>query len=250
MFPQLPSPVTRVMNDLAHGLHKILGERLVAVYLGGSVASGDYADATSDLDFLVVIDGVLSQEDGLAVALLHRDLRKRHPIAARLEGDYAPLGALVPEGTSMPVPGCEGGHFLPRVGEIMLSADNISDMRAHGLVFHGPPAVQVLPAVTEDDVRSAVRVMLMDGPGAPATPREVASEVLNLVRSLCALETGMPTTKSEGARWGLSRLDSRWHPVIKSALAVRHGTGTREDEQLILQELHIMDESLRHLYVN
>lgn len=244
----IPQSVTQLMQDLAGGLGTILGVRLIGVYLGGSVASGDFAEATSDIDFLVVTDGALSQEDQLAIALLHKDLRNRHAVAVRLEGDYAPREQLVPGGTVDPVPGCERGKFLPRVGEIMLSADNISDMRTNGIPFAGPNPVEVLPAVSREDVRLAVRTMLLDGPGPCDTPADFADELLNLVRSLCALESGRPTSKGDGAEWGLSNLDRRWHPAIRSALAIRQGAGTEEDAERLVQDLPLMDRSLRTQY--
>lgn len=249
MFPELPPAVITLMKDLADGLHKILNSRLVAVYLGGSIVTGDFAETASDLDFLVVIASELSAEDGLAVGLLHRDLRRRHKMAQRLQGDYAPVGLLVPEGTSEPVPGCEQGVFYPRVGEIMLSADNIYNMRAHGLPFYGNPPREVLPAATSDHVRAAVLAMLREGPGRCDTPAACAAEVLDLVRSLCALHEGTPVTKGVGARWALVHLDPQWHPLIRSALAIRHGHGTPEDEKLLHAQMADLNAALRSEYL-
>jgi len=216
-----PEPVRSTMQALTRGLVKVLGDRLVGVYLGGSLPMGDFCAASSDLDFLVITRGPLSIEESLAVELLHRDLLRRYDYAARLEGDYAPAGVLVPEGTSEPVPGCERGIFLPKVGEIMLSADNIANLREYGMVFYGPDPHAILPAVAPDQVRAAVREMLKLGPVAPESAQDAAGQILNLLRSGCALERGEPATKSDGARWGLEHLGAEWHPVIRTALAVR-----------------------------
>lgn len=244
MSQQLPESIRSTMHALTRGLLSILGDRLIGIYLGGSLASGDFCDS-SDLDFLVVTRGELNLEDALAVELLHRDLLRRYPDAARLEGDYAPLGCIIPEGTTAPVPGCERGVFLPKVGEIMLSADNICDMREHGLALYGPAPRAILPGVTPDQVRGAVRTMLAEGPAAYDTVHEAAAAVLNLVRSASALQTGIPTTKSEGARWGLAHLPAEWHPVVRAAAAVRCGQGTPADEQLILALLPSLDRFIR-----
>jgi hypothetical protein len=241
--------IRSMMNALSRGLSKILGPRLIGVYLGGSLVLGDFQEATSDLDFLVITDGHLSVEDALAVSLMHRDLVKRHPHARRLQGDYAPQELLVPEGTLQPVPGCEHGRFLPRVPEIMISADNIFNMREHGLTIYGPAASEVLPVVTCDHVRSAIREMLRDGLGAIVSPEEAASETLNLVRSFLTLETGTPSTKSQGAEWGLCHLDERWHPVIRAAVAIRAGQGDTNDLACIQTDLPQMQQMLQHLYV-
>lgn len=245
MPPHCPDAVHTTMQALAEGLHKILGDRLIGVYLGGSVAMGDFSERSSDLDFLAVTRGPLSQEDALAVDLLHRELRERHTYAARLEGDYAPVELLVPEGTTAPVPGCERGVFLPKVGEIMLSADNILNMRDHGIAFFGPEPNAVLPPVSGDQVRSAVREMLVNGHGACETPEETAAAVLNLVRSACALEMGAPATKAQGAAWALAHLDRRWSPVIEAALAVRADRGTPADECILNEMLPALDRFVR-----
>jgi hypothetical protein len=235
------------MGALAAGLRAILGKRLLGIYLGGSLAMGDFCEASSDLDFLVVIAGPLSRDEAAQIGALHEHLRERYPLGSRLEGDYAPLSLLVPEGTTAPVPGCEGGIFHPGPEAIMLSADNICNMREHGVALHGPPPRQLLPEVTPDHVREAVRAMLLEGPGAWPTAAAAAAEALDLARSLCALETGKPTTKSAGAAWALAHLDERWHRAIRAALAIRRGEGTVADERLVLEVVPDMAQALRQL---
>ena len=235
MSREVPDPVRVTLQALTDGLFAILGDRLVAVYVGGSLAMGDFCLASSDIDFLVVTRGHLNLEESLAVELLHKDLLKRYPDAARLEGDYAPLAVIVPEGTTEPVPGFERGKFLPRVGEIMLSADNIANMRDSGIAFFGRPPAEVLPPVSSAQVRTAVRAMLKEGLAPCESPKEVASALLSLVRSGCALEKGVPVTKSEGAHWGLTHLPARWHMAIRAALAVRCAGATAADEACLLE---------------
>jgi len=238
-----------VMEDLVEGLHKILNSRLVAIYLGGSAVTGDFSETCSDLDFLVVTASELSVEDGLAIGLLHRDLRRQHKMAQRLQGDYAPAGLLVAEGTSAPVPGCEKGVFYPRVGEIMLSADSLYNIRSHGVPFYGHPPAEVLPLVTSAHVRAAVLAMLREGPGPCDSPIACAAEVLDLVRSLYALREGKPTSKGAGARWALDHLDLQWHPLIHAALAIRQGRGTPADEKLLRERMNALDAALRTEYL-
>jgi len=233
MSQPVPDNIRSLMHDLANNLRSILGNKLVGLYLGGSVALGDFCEASSDLDFLAVTDGPLCPEDLLAVGMLHGELLDMHAAAYRLEGDYAPRQYLVPEGTTVPVPGCERGIFLPKVGEIMLSADNIYNMRENGIQIYGPDPKELLPRVSPEQVRSAVRTMLMDGPGSCHTPEEAADEILNLCRSLCALETGLPTSKSQGARWARENLSAHWFPVIDAAVGVRRrGAAADADAQL------------------
>lgn len=245
MFPQLSHAVSHLMDGLTGGLIKILGDRLAGVYLGGSAAAGEFRDAVSDLDFLVVTEGVLSLEDAIAVELLHKALLSEHPLAAKLEGDYAPRHLLIPEGTSEPVPGCDQGVFLPRVGEVMLSAANIADMRRHGLCFYGPPAAEILPPVTDAQMRAAVREILTQGVSPCSTAAELAAEALNLIRSLYTFRTGEPITKQSAGTWALTALDSRWCACIEAALQIRRGLGTPDDEAMLRECLPGMEAMIR-----
>jgi hypothetical protein len=212
-----------VVADLADRLLASLAEQLVGVYLGGSLSVGDFEPATSDYDVLVVTAGALSSELLAAIGRLHEHLLEEHPDAWRLEGDYAPRELLVPQGTLAPVPGFRHGVFVPHSPEVMLSADNMANMRQHGIPVFGPPPQDVLPEATVDDVRTAVLGMLRDTPEVVGTEREAADEILNIARSLCALGTGEPTTKTRGAEWALAHLDPRWRQAVESALALRRG---------------------------
>lgn len=249
MSQPLPANIQSLMLDLAVGLRSILGDRLVGLYLGGSLSLGDFCEASSDLDFLAVTEGPLSPEDLLAVGMHHGELLERHPAAILLEGDYAPQQLLVPTGTTEPVPGCERGIFLPKVGEIMLSADNIYNMRENGITIYGPAPQALLPPVSPEQVRSAVRSMLIDGGFAGGSTEDAASAILNLCRSFYALETGKPTTKSQGAAWARRHLGAEWQPVIDRAMAVRRMGGTAPSLTLLDDEVRQLDDFLRNRYL-
>jgi hypothetical protein len=233
------------MHDLAAGLRFILGERLVGLYVGGSLSLRDYVEASSDIDFLAVTDGPLSPEDLLAVGICHRELLNGHALARRLEGDYAPQQTLVSDGTTCPVPGCERGIFLPKVGEIMLSADNIYNLREDGITVVGPSPRTLLPPVSCDQVRQSVRMVLADGPFFSSSPEETADQLLDLCRSLCTLEKGRPASKSEGAAWVRSRVEERWLKVIEAAMTARQCGCARGWDGDLCRRARDLGQSLR-----
>jgi hypothetical protein len=197
--------IPAVVVVFARRLQELLGERLVGVYLGGSLVMADFVEGSSDYDLLVVVGGDLSSDDLGRLAALHERLVDEFPDAICLEGDYVPRDALRPVGTSRPVPFFRHGRVEPEP-DSMLSADNIANMRQDGISVVGPAPASVLPEVSAEQVREAVRQMLREIPESP-TEQKAASEILDLVRSSRALETGAPATKSEGLRWGLARLD-------------------------------------------
>jgi len=220
-----------VVNAFADRLRQFFGPRLVGVYLGCSVVMDDFVEGSSDYDLLVIVADDLSSRDLSALDALHRQLRHEFPDAIRLEGDYVPLRTLRPEGTSEPVSYFRRGRLQAEPG-LMLSADNIANIRQAGINVLGPSAPSVLPDVTPEQVREAVRAMLSEEPECP-TEEKAANEILDLVRSFRALETGTPTTKTAGLRWGLANLGEAFHPLLRRADGVRRGAPVARDDRTL-----------------
>jgi len=162
-----------VVTVFADRLHELLGERLVGVYLGGSLVMGDFIEGSSDYDLLVVVSGDLSSADLSRLAALHDHLVDELPDAIRLEGDYVPREALRPVGTTRPVPFFRQGRLQPEP-ESMLSADNIANMRQDGISVVGPAPASVLPEVSAEQIREAVRQMLREISECPTEQRRQA----------------------------------------------------------------------------
>ena len=231
-----------IVVALAERLEDLLAERLVAVVLGGSWSMGDFVEGRSDLDLLVVVSGELSPVELKRLAVLHETLLAEQPEAAQLEGDYVPREWLRPTGSLRAVPYFRRGRLEPRPA-LMLSADNMANMRQDGIAVFGPRPAELLPEVTAEAVREAVRAMLHDAPAA-ATERAAAAEILDLVRGLCAVETGLPTSKSEGVRWALEHVASRWHASVLRADEIRRGATPSENESTLRRALADMRAEL------
>src|SRR2546422_4986151 len=66
--------VDAVLAELLAGVRGTLGPQLVGVYLDGSLATGDFAEHSSDIDVLVVTEGALSNEVVAALGTMHARL--------------------------------------------------------------------------------------------------------------------------------------------------------------------------------
>jgi predicted nucleotidyltransferase len=89
-FPELDA----VLAQLVAGLRATLGDNLVGVYLQGSFAIGN-ADEHSDVDFLVVIERELTEDEQRALQALHERLFQLPTHwAQHLEGSYVPRDQL------------------------------------------------------------------------------------------------------------------------------------------------------------
>jgi predicted nucleotidyltransferase len=66
--------VDAVLARLLAGVRGTLGRQLVGVYLDGSLATGDFAEQSSDIDVLVVTEDALSDEVVAALGTMHARL--------------------------------------------------------------------------------------------------------------------------------------------------------------------------------
>jgi predicted nucleotidyltransferase len=241
--------VPAVVAELGRRLRVLLGDDLVGVYLGGSFVMDDFIEATSDYDLLVLVRRPLTPARVAALRRMHDALARAHREAVRLDGDYVPASWLRPTGTKRPV------HFFRRGRlrahpELMLSADNVANIRADGIAVVGPPAQKVLPSVQPDQVRAAAREMLHER-ASPRTEAAAAHEILGALRSMSAIETGRPTSKTDGVRWGLAHLDRKWHSLIRAANTTRGGRGAGTTDLLgqgaaLTRSLRALDRATRH----
>lgn len=237
----MATDLPRVVQIFAERLHSILGDDLLAVYLGGSFSTGDFLRGASDYDLLVVIAQELLPAQSEQIAALHEELGRTEAEGHLLEGDYVSAGVLVPKGTSRPAPWFRGSSL--RTAEHMLSADNIANMRRDGIVVLGPPPASLLPDVGPELVRAAVRMMLAELPDS-TTELAAARELLDVARSLSALETGEPTSRAAGLRWAMRSMDARWRPALLRAEEVRNGATADPGDQTLRRALRELRSSL------
>ena len=213
----------------------LLGENLVAVHVMGSLFMGDFAEASSDVDFLVVTVHTPTQEGVEQLARLHMRLSDISPWGARLEGAYAAESALRPWGIDGTVVAIEPGGPLCE-GPSEYSADNMLALRDHSITLYGPPATRVVPPVDRATLEEGLRAYLDDLIERASSPAlglgEAASWLLNIARCLFGLQTGRPCTKTEAAQW-LAARDPVLQPALAAALAVRQGERGPDLEEVV-----------------
>ena len=239
--PFTPYPdVDALLVELMAGMQTVLGERLLGLYLEGSLASGDF-DFASDIDFTAVVrdggedDGApaFPEADFQALQAMHDRLAQLDsPWAIQLEGFYLSPGALRrhdPAGGLWPnLERGEGEHLK------LVRLDASWDIHRHvlrerGITLFGPDPRGLIDMVTPDQLRQAMRPMLFDwGARILAEPNLMGERgsqsyiVLTICRVLYTLASGATSSKPAAARWALANLDPRWSGLIENALIGRH----------------------------
>jgi hypothetical protein len=221
------APVDDYLAELAARSRAVLGERLVGVYAGGSLALGGYADGRSDLDVAVVVDRrpARASKDALVDALRHETL----PCPARGLELVVYTREVVASGgvgadfelnlnTGREMEFRADYAFDPAVGSHWFAIDR-AILRARGLTVAGPPAAEVFGEIPRSLLLRVVVESLRWHEGGDALGDDA---VLNAYRALCYTRTSSWTSKPEAARWALD------HGVgdaatIEAALEARRG---------------------------
>jgi hypothetical protein len=122
---------------------------LTALYVGGSLASGDYHPGVSDLDLVALLGTPLA--DVRPVEALHRRIIAAEPLGAKLHCAYVPVAAI--DDVAAEHPTFTTGRFWP----MHLSGVARAEVLRNGLTAVGPPPAELIPPVSDAALRAAVR---------------------------------------------------------------------------------------------
>ncbi|MBB6626315.1 nucleotidyltransferase domain-containing protein [Nocardioides sp. KIGAM211] len=122
--------------------------------VAGSLATGDHRPGVSDLDLVALVDGPMSTARVDAVAAMHRELDAG--VAAGLALGCVYVDATRLTDATLRHPTWTHGRLVDRV----LSRVTRAELVRHGHALQGRAPSAALPAITDDEVRYAVRADL------------------------------------------------------------------------------------------
>lgn len=131
-----------------------LREDVEGVYVGGSLASGDYHPGTSDLDVVALTRTTPTRRGRRRLRSLHRGLVATDPSARMLHCAYVPRDDVADPATPHPV--WAGGELFDRP----FSGIGRAELLADPVVVLGPAPSTWLPAMDTDAVKDAARAEL------------------------------------------------------------------------------------------
>jgi predicted nucleotidyltransferase len=248
-----PTPyvdVNNILQVMLRDVQAILGPQLVAFYLYGSLSSGDFDPASSDIDFLIVTAEELSEAAMERLRAMHADIvASGMPYASRLEGSYIPRAALRrydPQNARHPTIGGDWPFHVGWHGYSWVIERYI--VREHGVVVWGPPPSTLIDPVSPQELRAAVctqiqefwRARLDSGDVEWLRPREYqAFAALTFCRALYTLLHGAVISKPQAAAWAMEAYP-QWRPIIERALLWR----SQHKKDDLTETLTFMHEAL------
>jgi Nucleotidyltransferase domain len=134
--------INSVLTEWADGLKRLLSNKIVGLYLSGSLAYGDFVPERSDIDLEAVVQSPLTEHELRSVEQLHKQIEERYSQwADRIECSYVPLELmreLTPPATPRPWWGF--GTFYPEAPAGNEWIINHYLLSKHGITLAGPPS--------------------------------------------------------------------------------------------------------------
>lgn len=235
--------INKVLDRLSDGLTQILGDQLVGLYLTGSLTYGDFDYGSSDIDFLAVLDKVLSETQLEEVKAMHDRIGESVPRwAKRLEGSYITEEMLGrsdrPTEPRTYVNAGKMNHL--RYGNEWII--NLSALHERSVALTGPDPKDIFPKVTMEQVREASKRDLIDEwlpkLGDPDAFHKAnydsehlkAYAVLTMCRILYRNENDGVVSKRVASAWVKKTYGSKWSDLVEKAEHWQHGQDMDSDE--------------------
>jgi hypothetical protein len=225
-----PTPypdVNALLHVLLSNVQALLGHDFLGLYLYGSLASGDFDPQRSDIDFVVVTVGELSDAMIAALETMHARIAASGATwAQKLEGLYMPLHTFRRyDPTYARYPSVNEGRFwVGGYGSDWVIQRHI--IREQGVVVAGPPPHTLIEPVHADELRRAVLATLhewwapmLDAPARLHAGVYQAFAILTMCRALYTLRYSTIVSKVVAAQWARDALDNRWAALITWAIA-------------------------------
>lgn len=227
--PTADADLNTVLLELVTRQKAILQDNLLACYLQGSFALGDW-DAHSDVDFLAVIERDLTDQEVAQLNAMHNRLFDLLPKwSNHLEGSYFPQAILKKED-----PQHTQQWFIDNGSRVLQQSTHDNELvvrwqtREYGIALYGADPKTYIDPVPTDDLKRTIRHTMqqwqqeiLDGQYRSDNQWAQAFIVLSYCRMLHTLGTGRIHSKPAGVNWAQETLDPKWHGLIQRAWANR-----------------------------
>ena len=243
--------VNQVITYLAQCISEIFNEKLIGIYLFGSLTYGDFNDRSSDIDLMVIVKNSASEVEIQKLKEFHKQVQNKHPKwAKRIESSYTPqqmMMNITPPG-SRPYYG-EGTFYAeaPYGNEWII---NLYLLYNHGIAVFGPEFNQLVQPIKITGVQQACVQDLfkewepkLREPEWLDNPHYQSYLVMNLCRIINTVVNATVLSKKKSADW-VKQKYPEWKELIQTAQGWRYGLEMKQKERtleflkFVIQEVH------------
>jgi predicted nucleotidyltransferase len=227
----IPKEVNDLIGTLVSGVKLRLGKHLVGIYLRGSLATGDFIPATSDIDLLVVTDPAIDQRLFDKLEAFHDQVfESSNPYAKRLEVAYIDRDALKKFRGGLQHPTLEQGERLKMIEHHTNWMLERWVVREFESVLIGPNPKKLIDPITPEEVRQAVTSRLgdwaewarnEDDPDWILPKSHKAYVIETMCRVLFTSHHGILSSKTDAVEWAIKTLPEPWCDTVERSKAWR-----------------------------
>ncbi len=221
------SDVNELLEIIITRINSVLGDKMVGLYLEGSLVLGDFEPDISDIDLVVALASDINNKEFEALKGMHEYLvaeyKEWHD---RIEVCYITVDALrtVKSHTSMIV-NISPGEPIHRTESYKEWIMNWYLTREKSKALYGPSPKSIIEPISKEEFVQSVKDNVKAWGGwvdDMRNPYAQSYAILTICRALYAYKTGEQASKKEAALWAQKELPE-WSDVIQSALLWRHG---------------------------
>lgn len=214
-----------LLESLVSRMRDILQERLVGLYLHGSLTAGDFDPEGSDIDLLAATSTDITDSEFDALRSMHLNFARDNPgWEDRIDVAYLSVAALRTfRSKRSPIaiitPG-EPFHMAEAGREWLM---NWYAVREQGVALFGPPAEALIAPITREELVACIRgyvVEVGDRTTELSDRKNQAYAILTMCRALHLHSTGERASKKQAALWAQKELP-QWSGLIQRALTWR-----------------------------
>jgi len=242
MHDVTPYPaINTVLTEWAERLKRLLGEKIVGLYLSGSLAYGDFVPDRSDIDLQAVVQSPLTEDELRSVEQLHKEMERTCPEwAERIECSYVPpelMCKLTPPATPRPWWGFGTLYAAAPAGNEWIINHYL--LSKHGIALKGPDFNELIPPIDIHTVRQAsARDLLkewvpkIDDDAWLSNSHYQSYLVLNLCRILHTVIHGEPASKKVAGQWAKATYP-QWKNLIEEAERWSYGDEMKRQAEAV-----------------
>jgi hypothetical protein len=232
--PTIPPDVQALLDPLLVQMQSILGDKLVGLYVYGSLVTGDFNPDISDLDLFATLQTDLNPDDFAQLDAMHNQWAATHPVwAGRLEIGYLSLHGLQTFRTqNSPMGNISPGEPFHMIEAGHLWLANWYVVRTSGITLFGPPPQEIIPSISVDEFRETVKAHVQGWREwineVDARPAAQAYAIVTMCRAFYTVKNSTQVSKLKAADWAADQLPE-WSTFIHNAVMWRRSWRNEKD---------------------
>lgn len=218
--------VDQISAQLLSNIQKVLGDKLVGLYLYGSAVGGDFDSGISDIDLLAAIQTDITQEELEKLNKMHLGISKAQPEwDDRIEVKYFSLEGLKNfknKSTKMAniCPG-EPLHFIEAGREWL---QNWYFVQNYSLILFGPNPREIIPQISKEEfiekVKEDAKIRQQNVRNSINSKPYQGFYIMTMCRALYTTKFGEQVSKRKASDWVKQKYPI-WSALVDSAFEWR-----------------------------